>query len=237
MSTTVARPRSHARSGFTLIELLVVISIIALLISILLPALSGAREAAQNVQCLNKQKQILLASNTYAQDYENFLPAGSADYWVPGWDTTLITENYIDGGGGTYPSYDGDTFRCPSQTVKTNWGQARTYIGVRGHWSYQCGWTTGAGRSCRESDIGQPSQFIFLVEVEDAANYAGYSGYSAYDVGYTLSPHRFPNEADHYLGNYGFFDGHAERLGYADASDLDRWSRSGTWENLSAYWQ
>jgi prepilin-type N-terminal cleavage/methylation domain-containing protein/prepilin-type processing-associated H-X9-DG protein len=231
------QPQSHTSSGFTLIELLVVISIIALLISILLPALSGARQAAQNVQCLNKEKQILMAVHTYSQDYNNFMPSSDAAYWGPGWDTTLITEKYIDGGGGTYPSYDGDTFRCPSQTVKTNWGQARTYVGTRGHWLYMCGWNNGNTRTARDSDIARPTEFIFLSEVEAANNYAGYSGASSTDAGYTASPHRFPNETDNYMGNYGFFDGHAGRLDYAEASDLGRWSRSGIWENLSGFWQ
>ncbi|HAI10170.1 MAG TPA: hypothetical protein DCM28_00590 [Phycisphaerales bacterium] len=61
--------------GFTLIELLVVISIIALLISILLPALSRARESARNVKCMNQLKQVGLALNMYANEVGNgFLP-------------------------------------------------------------------------------------------------------------------------------------------------------------------
>lgn len=54
--------------GFTLIELLVVISIIALLIGILLPALGGARESARRVQCLSNQRQVVIAMSTYAAD-------------------------------------------------------------------------------------------------------------------------------------------------------------------------
>lgn len=59
--------RQHA---FTLIELLVVISIIAVLISILLPTLSSARDAARASQCLSQQRQIGLAMMVYANDYE-----------------------------------------------------------------------------------------------------------------------------------------------------------------------
>lgn len=66
-------PRHHHK-GFTLIELLVVISIIALLISILLPALKLARATAQQMECLANERQIVVAANVYASDYNDYLP-------------------------------------------------------------------------------------------------------------------------------------------------------------------
>jgi len=68
---TVSRGK---RAAFTLIELLVVISIIALLISLLLPALSKARETARHTQCGINQRQIITAANTYAVDEGGALP-------------------------------------------------------------------------------------------------------------------------------------------------------------------
>jgi len=59
-------------SAFTLIELLVVISIIVLLISILLPTLRAAREAARTSQCLSNQRQIGLMVHAYANDYDDY---------------------------------------------------------------------------------------------------------------------------------------------------------------------
>lgn len=62
------------RTAFTLIELLVVISIIALLIGILLPALSRAREAARTGMCLSQGHQIAVANEQYASDNEDLMP-------------------------------------------------------------------------------------------------------------------------------------------------------------------
>jgi len=61
-------------SGFTLIELLVVISIVALLIALLLPALGKATASARTVACMANTKQIGMAMHLYAGDYDDQLP-------------------------------------------------------------------------------------------------------------------------------------------------------------------
>ena len=70
-----------SRKSFTLIELLVVIAVIALLSSMLLPALSKAREMGRRVKCMSNLKQCGLAMMLYAQDYDDYIMACK---W---WDT------------------------------------------------------------------------------------------------------------------------------------------------------
>lgn len=69
-------------AGFTLIELLVVISIIALLMSIMLPALGAARENAKKMICSTNLRSIGTASNLFVQDNDGWLPVGDGKSFV-----------------------------------------------------------------------------------------------------------------------------------------------------------
>jgi len=115
--------KKHVK-GFTLIELLVVISIIALLLAILLPALGRAKEQAQKTRCLANLKQIGLAMHLYASDYNYLLPRaelrpGVAIYTGIDMRWPILFMPYVGGLSDKFENYyELEIYDCPSYPLK-----------------------------------------------------------------------------------------------------------------------
>jgi prepilin-type N-terminal cleavage/methylation domain-containing protein len=74
--------RSSGPAGFTLVEMLIVIAIITLLIALLLPSVKKARESARNVTCMSNQRQLGIATISFAGDHGMHMPGGDTDPWI-----------------------------------------------------------------------------------------------------------------------------------------------------------
>ncbi len=104
----------RTRPAFTLIELLVVISIIALLVGILLPALASARKAAMAAQCLANVRSLAQANYNYAVDYERFIGYSS------GSDRKKLLYPYLQQGQNNQEVGQTQVWTCPENARKVN---------------------------------------------------------------------------------------------------------------------
>ncbi|MCE5186586.1 MAG: prepilin-type N-terminal cleavage/methylation domain-containing protein [Planctomycetaceae bacterium] len=102
-------------AGFTLIELLVVIAIIALLLSIVTPALRRAKESAKSLVCCNNLKTLALANQLYASRQDNwFVPAVDSTMTAKGQPTWNSNAEYRDL-VGLEQAYTGSAYQMPKQ--------------------------------------------------------------------------------------------------------------------------
>lgn len=174
------------KRAFSLIELLVSISLIAILISILLPSLAGARQAGRAARCLSNLRQLGFAWQMYAAAhddramplaYTSLADVGTGDsiYW---WGSAGNISGHVDHAAGFIAPYldaslaESSVFECPSQPWETYrpQGAAQTITSTYGYNGYYLspsrtpGWSMSIGHRPwrRIADILQPCDlFVF----------------------------------------------------------------------------
>jgi type II secretory pathway pseudopilin PulG len=177
---------NNIKNKFSLIELMLVLAITGILLSLLLPALSKARKKSKTSVCLSNQKQIAIASFSYAGENNFYLPA-----------------HYIDGDAGIKRSwddhlgmgYDGrelslaeandhsasegfDLYVCPTDDTHDNHNFNRSYSAIQGKMnassdSKRGPISEGSGKSLKLTKITYPSSTILISERHSNDNKLG----------------------------------------------------------------
>jgi prepilin-type processing-associated H-X9-DG protein/prepilin-type N-terminal cleavage/methylation domain-containing protein len=217
---TWTRPGGCEPGAFTLIELLVVIAIIAVLASMLLPALSRSKESARAIQCLSQQRQLGLAVRFYADENSDYFPRSQHSAFAHGelpWERSIAPQ--LGSSTVAWTNLLEGIYRCPSHRRSKDWsyglnvyfelGPEDDYVGKPQTWR-------------RTTQVPRPARTILFAENASTTDH--------------IMPHYWQSIADasdlaykrHGKGaNYSFADGHSEALPlrsiYDPPRQIDLW--------------
>ncbi|MFA6929217.1 MAG: prepilin-type N-terminal cleavage/methylation domain-containing protein [Lentisphaeria bacterium] len=223
--------------SFTLIELLVVIAIIAILASMLLPALSKARETAKTIKCSGNLKQLAMINLEYANDFDDLAPAHHYAYYFgetsgkAGW--VYFLRDYLQyipklGPNSGTPASN-SLLCCPSGAPLKTIVDAPTHYGINAKMEEMSRdfFTSSASRRGDAKIWKIVSQaYVKTISIHRPGTVAMFSDSAthSYSIAYRTSTTTDVSAWRHNNGaNYVFWDGHVEWISFLKLPIYARW--------------
>lgn len=229
------RSERVVRRGFTLVELLVVIGIIALLISILLPAMQKARAASVRVKCLSNHRQLMQGMMQYVNTYDGYLPksayqttdANGSPIWIRWHNRPMLGQFINNRQAKSDAAATTDVIYCPAyiataRATSTGYDGSRDNLGI--------GYNVRSGARIARSDsstapqvrftkIKNPTKVLVLVDVMNGNSWEKYfvaEPWPANSLGATAGQvaYRHANST-----SVSFADGHSEAIPISSPSN------------------